>query len=194
MCAMEIAERNKVEIEQAKAERDQMREILQSLHDDAIEVKSLRKRCIVIITGKMVPPPTAGEDVFEIAKAIINEVTNVDVDLNELKEIHRTGAKGKDIPVDFILLHKVALLTNPVHNSKKRDKGTYINIHQRQSDRKLLYIARKLREDGLVDKFRVNDYGLTVVWKDDRKVVIRKKDDFKKIKSKDLSVYQNLKK
>ena len=58
----------KVEIEQAK-----MREIIQSLHDDAIEVKSLSKRCIVIITGRMVPPPKAGEDVFEIAKAIISK-------------------------------------------------------------------------------------------------------------------------
>ena len=72
------------------------------------------------------------------------------------------------IPIDIFLriqFHKFEYL----QILKAFLKGTYINVYQTWSDRKLLFLARRLKKEKIFDQVFVNAHGFTVVRKKDQK-------------------------
>ena len=145
---------------------------------------------IVVISGPNLPPPTKGEDTVGLARKLMDELTGHKPIQSDFKNCHRCGLGGKMILVEFLytgMVSPLARVLNPQHRAKFYERGIFLNIHQPYHDRRLLFVARKMRKEGLITKAFANLQATTiVVTKDGRKHLIRNMDDLQNLTTTDV--------
>jgi hypothetical protein len=181
------------DLEEGRKERLEMKEDIKKLQSEMEDQKRGRSRSIVVVTGAGVPKPLSHEDPFKVAKDLVFKVTGLNLEKNEIKTCHRAGPSGANMLVDFLFTGPGSTLLqviNPQHKAESYKQKIWLNLHQPQCDRKLFFTARSMVKAGEIDKAFVNEHSTTVVVKNKRKTLILKRDDFRKVTSKDISEFE----
>jgi hypothetical protein len=185
------------DLDEAREERRKMKDSIQELKREMADQRRGRSRTIVVLQGEGVPDRQPEENIFEVAKDIIQKLSAQVIDKNEVKNCHRSGLNGSIILVDFLFLGEGSTLWKILGGrdfASSKTHKVWINLHQSQYDRGLLFLARKLVKAGELEKAFVNNNSTTVAVKFGKKHLVMKEDDLKKLTSIDLETLKNAKK
>ena len=143
---------------------------------------------MVSIYGNEVPKVKADEDIKAIAINIIVDLTGVVVRDHMVKDCHRMSDK---ILVSFVYAGTCSSIVKILasHRSNQHRHRTWINIHQSPLDRKLSFLARQMKREGILDFAGTTLAALTRVGKGGQKFTIYSEEDLQKLSDKPLSSF-----